>query len=203
MLCLAPPPTGIGSWSPIQNGERKRRHLPAVTAIPSLSLPSWHAGGGDGVRIRQYVYFALSSETVTAAEVTARLGVEPDELRVRGSKRVAPRIVPANHSWSVHCRDRGLGLDAQTQKVLERLEPIRAKLIDLVTTENVTARLTFVRYFEDEDGEEELFEASITEDGEFFERLPGQHQLLGWYLPAEQLTFLAGIRAAVWADEHG
>jgi hypothetical protein len=32
----------------------------------------------DPLRISQYVYFALESETVSAAAITARLGVEPD-----------------------------------------------------------------------------------------------------------------------------
>ena len=50
---------------------------------------------------------------------------------------------------------------------------------------------------------EESFEAVVTEDGKLLERLPGQHQLLGWHLTHEQLGFLASIRCSIDADEYG
>lgn len=155
------------------------------------------------MKISQYVYFDLSSDTVPAAEITAHLGIEPSEIRVRGAKKTAPRPVPANHSWSVRCREPGLRLDAQTEKVLSQLASSQPKLTSLVARADVTARLVFVRYFDDDEGEEELFDATITEDGELLERLPGQHQLLGWVLDPDQLAFLASIPAAIWADEYG
>ena len=154
------------------------------------------------MKLSQYVYFDLSSDVVTAADITAFLGVEPDELRVRGSNKATPRPVPANHSLSIHCRTRAT-IDVQIQVVLQRLEPIRAKLIDLIATADVTARLIIVRYFNDEEGEEESFDPAITEDGELLERLLGQHQMLGWYLSVEQLMLIASLGAAIWADEYG
>jgi hypothetical protein len=50
--------------------------------------------------VHQYVYFALSSNQVSAAEITARLLVDPDEVVIRGSRHVEPAR-PASHSWKV------------------------------------------------------------------------------------------------------
>jgi len=73
----------------------------------------------------------------------------------------------------------------------------------LVNGEEVSVRLVIVRYFNDEDGEEESFEAAVTKDGRLLEKLPGQHQLLGWYLTAQQLEFLVSINCSISADEYG
>jgi hypothetical protein len=42
------------------------------------------------VPVNQYVYFALSSYGTSAADITAILGLEPDEVTVRGSRIAAP-----------------------------------------------------------------------------------------------------------------
>lgn len=46
--------------------------------------------------VSQYAYFALSSIRVSAAEIAARLTIEPDEVVVRGSRRADP-VQPAAH----------------------------------------------------------------------------------------------------------
>jgi hypothetical protein len=154
------------------------------------------------MKISQRVYFAVASETLPAAEVTALLGTEPDEIRVRGSRRTQPPV-PVTHSWSLHCRDRGLTLEAQIGRILARIEPLQPRLQDLVVRRDVDLVLAIVRVFGDEDGEEESLETVVTEDGRRLERLPGQHQLLGWHLTDEQLGFLASIRCSIDADEYG
>ena len=154
------------------------------------------------MRISQRAYFDVSSETVPAAAVTARLGMEPDQLKVRGATRAEPPV-PSCHSWSVHCQEPGLRLDAQIGEILRRIEPVRQRLAGLVNGEEVSARLVIVRYFNDADGEEESFEAAVIEGGRLLEKLPGQHQLLGWYLTAQQLEFLGSINCSISADEYG
>ncbi len=68
----------------------------------------------------------------------------------------------------------------------------------------MTAHLQIVRYFNDEDGEEEFFDDPITtDDGHVLEKLPGQHQLLGWQLEREQLGLLVSMGAYIDADEYG
>jgi Domain of unknown function (DUF4279) len=154
------------------------------------------------VRISQRVYFSIWSETLPAAEMTGYLGIEPDELGVRASRRSEPPI-PVGHSWSLHCRERGLKLDEQIGKVLQRVEPIKQRLLDLAAGQDVDYRLIIVRYLDDDDGEEEEFLAAITKDGKLLEGVPGQHQLLGWVLTPDQMTLLASIRCPIVADEYG
>jgi hypothetical protein len=103
----------------------------------------------------------------------------------------------------LHCRDRGLTLDAQIGKILARIEPLQPRLLDLGATQDVDFELVIVRDFDDQDGGEESSETTIATDGMLLERLPGQHQLLGWHLTREQLGFLASIRCSIDADEYG
>jgi ribosomal protein S18 acetylase RimI-like enzyme len=89
------------------------------------------------MRVEQYSYFALSSETMSAAGMSARLGMESDEnwaytwrIVRRGDKRV----------------------EEQIQHIVDRLQPIRDALVDLTATPGITARLTVARYFHDRVG---------------------------------------------------
>jgi hypothetical protein len=56
-----------------------------------------------------------------------------------------------------------------------------------------------VRYFNDDDGEEE----SPQPEGTDLIRLPGQHQLLGWHLDRRVLKFLHHTGAELDVDEYG
>lgn len=42
------------------------------------------------MRVRRYVYFALVSEQLSAAAIKAEVGLEPDEVGVRGSRLRIP-----------------------------------------------------------------------------------------------------------------
>jgi hypothetical protein len=72
------------------------------------------------VRIRQYAYFAVFSGSMPATEITARLMIEPDEVKTRGSRRVEPPV-PVDHVWEVICDDRGMTVDEQVRKVVDRV----------------------------------------------------------------------------------
>ena len=116
------------------------------------------------MRISQYVYFDLSSDVVTADFITSFLGIEPDESKVRGSRRAEPPI-PTRHHWSVRCRERGLCVDDEITVVLDRIEVVRAKILDLISGGEVFARLEIVRNFDDESGEEEVLDSFVTPGG--------------------------------------
>jgi hypothetical protein len=154
------------------------------------------------VRIKQHVDFALFSDTLTAGELAQLIGLEPDRAMVRGSRREEPPR-PAMHMWEIRCDDARMTVDAQIGRVIERLEPHRSALRQVVANvEDVTAELQVVRYFggwlEDGEGEEE----EITEiDG--LTKLPGQHQLLGWHLSGHVLAFLLDVGAEIDFDEYG
>lgn len=61
------------------------------------------------------------------------------------------------------------------------------------------ATLQIVRYFEDEDGEDE----DLRETVPGLERLSGQHQLLGWHMEPKIIAFLADVGAEIDVDEYG
>lgn len=155
------------------------------------------------MKMSQYVYFSLASEVVTAAEITAELGLNPDKTTTRGSRTLSTRVVPINHSWEIHSRDQTRQIDDQAAEVLDRLRPIDAKLRQIMAGANVAAHLVFVRYFNDDEGIDEVLDQHVASDGTLSGRFAGQHQMLGWYLSTEQLRYLASIPAAISADEYG
>jgi hypothetical protein len=156
------------------------------------------------VRVGQFAYFALHSPSVSAEEMTARLGLEPDESSIRGSRTpVPPR--PAAHAWMVVCRERGLTVDEQIDQIMRRLRPHRDSIAAL--SRELAARdpgqagavLEVVRDFDDPDGEEE----QLSPPDAYFQKLAGQHQLLGWSLDGEVLEFLVATGAHLDVDEYG
>ena len=149
----------------------------------------------------QYAYFALRDETTTAAEVTGYLGIEPDEVRVRASTRVFPPR-PASHSWAVMSRTANVGLDVYISRLLDRVVPVAGHVRRLVDDRGVEARLVLVRYFSDDQGDDEEFDASITPGGDLLKHIRGQHQQLGWFLSVEAMVLLTAMRATLWADEY-
>jgi hypothetical protein len=146
------------------------------------------------VRVGQYAYFALHSPSVSAEEMAARLGLEPDEVSVRGGRTPAPPR-PVTHAWKIVCRQRGLTVDEQVAQIMRWLRPYRDSIAAL--SGELAARdpgragavLEVVRDFDDPDGEED----EPSPPGAEPERLPGQHQLLGWYLDREVLEFLGEV----------
>jgi hypothetical protein len=147
------------------------------------------------LHIRQYVGFAVYSERMPATEMTERIGLEPDVVSIRGSRRQHPKSIPVSHMWAVECRTPNLRLDDQLDVLLRRLRPreneLRRLAEELEDTEgSAGAVLRFVRYLDDPD------DPGGTADG-------WQHRLLGWHLNAEVLRFLASVHAEIDADEYG
>ncbi|AEV85479.1 hypothetical protein ACWT_4457 [Actinoplanes sp. SE50] len=129
-----------------------------------------------------YVCFALISASVPAARMTARLGVEPDEVRVRGSEQTAPMVVPVAHSWEVHCRKPDLTVDEQIGLIVDRLSDHAARIGDLAA---------------------ELAERDGDEGGSLLQvvRCVTGGDPLGWHLDARLLEFLRLTRAELDVDE--
>ncbi|GAA2775969.1 MULTISPECIES: DUF4279 domain-containing protein [Kitasatospora] len=150
--------------------------------------------------ISQYVYFGLSSLTMPAAEMTAVLGIEPDEIKVRGSRFTEPKVVPVLHRWKIVCREPGLRVDEQVARVVARLEPhvdaiaALAQRLDAEDRQGPSAVLEVVRKFNDEDGQDRLASAPP--------EIIGGHDLLGWHLEREVLAFLHATGAALDVDEY-
>jgi hypothetical protein len=158
------------------------------------------------MRVRQYAYFGISSQQLTATVMTGRLGIEPDRILVRGSPGPTPPV-PRFHSWRILCAEPGLTVDAQIAKVVARIQPRQdeiALLASKLSSEDPPGQiaLVVVRYFNDEDGEVEVPRGSLVHE-QGLESLPGQHQLLGWHLDADVLAFLLAVGASLDIDEFG
>jgi hypothetical protein len=143
----------------------------------------------------------------TAAEITARLRIEPDHFRVKGSRIKNPDR-PAAHGWQVHCDLPGLSvsdqIDAVIDRVIDKKVEIAKLVVDLKSEANPgSAVLQVVRYFNDKNGEEENGDSVTMPDGTTFEKLSGQHQLLGWHLGRRTLDFLDHVGAVIDVDEYG
>lgn len=149
--------------------------------------------------VDQYVYFALSSHVTSAAEMTAVLGLEPDETAVRGSRIPEPKAIPVLHRWKIVCRDPGLSVDEQIACVLERLPPhvdaiaALARLLDVEDPQGPSAVLEVVRYFNDE---------PVRQDHSLGDAPAEAPKLLGWHLGRDVLDFLHRTGAVLDVDEY-
>ncbi|MEV6238667.1 GNAT family N-acetyltransferase [Lentzea sp. NPDC051838] len=134
------------------------------------------------MRVEQYSYFALKSLTVPAAEMTRRLGLEPDKVLVRGSRN-PERDVPRVHAWEIVRRTTET-VDEQIQHLVDRLLPVRDELVRLTADPEIEAVMQVVRYF-NHDGDAES------------ERAP-----VGFGLEPQTVAFLAEVRAWIDFDEY-
>ncbi len=150
------------------------------------------------MKIKQYVYFGISSETLTAEAIAERIELQPDKTMVRGSRTQDPPR-PARHKWQLGSYEPGGDISDHVSRVLARVKPARDAIRALVGEGEVQAWLQFVRNFGTDDGEEEI----IDETPEGLVKLSGQHQLLGWHLHRDVLAFLHDVGAEIDADEYG
>ncbi|KAA2252435.1 DUF4279 domain-containing protein [Solihabitans fulvus] len=140
----------------------------------------------------QHCYFALKCTTVSAAEITDRLGLQPDEVMVLGSK-LPEQQVPRCHAWKI-VRQSTESVGDQIQHLVDRLSPVHTRLFDLVAESEVDPVMQVVRYFHHQQGVQALL------DG--FPPMPHAHRPLGWSLPLPVLDFLSSARCELDVDEY-
>lgn len=150
--------------------------------------------------ISQYAYFGLSSPDTSAAEMTAVLGVEPDEISVLGSRWDGPRPRPALHRWKIVCREPGMSVDQQVARIVERLAPYvdtiaaLARRLGAEAGEGHSAVLEIVRKFNHDKGQDRLADTPP--------ELVDGPDLLGWHLDRDVLDFLHATGAVLDVDEY-
>ena len=149
------------------------------------------------IRLKQYVYIAVESETLSCHEIEADLGIVADAHKVLGTRghQLDPSR-PIVNSWQLTHKE-NIAVDEQIEILINRLSPSKEQLIKLVNAKQVEVRLEVVRYFDHSKGEREF----IDEEANFI-KLPGQHQLLGWYISSANIAFLASIEADLDVDEY-
>lgn len=149
--------------------------------------------------LRQYAYFALLSKHTSAAAMTAFIGIEPDEVVVRGSRMTEPVVIPTAHGWKVVCREPSLRVDEQIARVLDRLAPhtqriaeLAARLADEEDPAQSGAVLVVVRCFNDDEPADDVRHDQPIETPNLF----------GWHLDRSVLDFLALTGAVLDVDEY-
>jgi Domain of unknown function (DUF4279) len=149
------------------------------------------------VRLRQYVYFSLWSDSITPDELTARIGIEPDCIHVRGSRFPGPNPVPRHHMWEVRCDEHNMKMDAQIESVLGRIAPAQEAIREVITEhDDVSGRLKAGRFFGDEKGDAPI--VTRRADGEIVDT----GSIFGWGMSVEALGFLAHVGAYLDIDEY-
>ncbi|WP_405165587.1 DUF4279 domain-containing protein [Nocardia sp. NBC_01499] len=146
------------------------------------------------VKTRQYCYFALKSVTLSAADMTVRLGMEPDEVLVMGS-RSPECVVPRCHSWKI-VRRSDESVDEQIQHLVDRLDPIRAGLVSLCADDEISPVMQVVRYFHDLEG------VQAAPGGTTWEQARPWPRPLGWHLSISVIDFLSSTRTGLDVDEY-
>ncbi len=146
------------------------------------------------IKIRQYSYFALYSETMTAADMTVHLSMEPDEIRVLGSRSAEHRL-PRSHSWQIH-RHSPESIDEQIEYLIDRLTPVLPRLLSLIDRPDVGASMQIVRHYDDPDG------VHGAPGGTSLADVHNWPRPLGWHLTTAVLEFLVATGAELDIDEY-
>ncbi|WP_433685791.1 DUF4279 domain-containing protein [Nocardia sp. CA-119907] len=136
----------------------------------------------------------MRSTSLSAAEMTARLGLEPDRVLVMGS-RSPERVLPRFHAWQI-LRRSDESVDDQIQYLVDRLETVRAVLVSLCSDDEVSPVMQVVRHFGDPDGVE------AAPDGIAWDQAQQRPRPLGWHLPLSVLDFLVSTRTELDVDEY-
>ena len=113
-----------------------------------------------------------------------------------------PYAATMHQDWSIERAGQRLVVDTLVSAVLGRVAPTAERIRQLVDTNEVFATLQIVRYFNDENGQPEKT-VTIDEEGHSWEKMPGQHQMLGWALEAHTLELLVSMGATIDVDEYG
>jgi hypothetical protein len=155
------------------------------------------------VKVRQYVYLAVRSESVDPGIISERLRLMPDVVKLRGSRRAGPPPVPRTHLWRLNSgvESEDLPLGHHLDALLARLGDSAHRLRQLTIDEEVSAVIQVVRRFDPGPEDRHVVEPGPP-PGEV-ERLGGQHRLLGFSIEAELLAYAAVAGIGFDFDEYG
>jgi hypothetical protein len=138
------------------------------------------------VQVKEDVYFAIYSTAMTAAEMASRIGLDPDDTLVKGS-RVADPPLPRAHAWQLRPTREDASVAERVDDLLDRLRPLERAISDLIFDlgSDGSAVLQLVRYFNDSDG--------IDTEG---------NRRLGYALDAAAIELLSRLDAVLDVDEY-
>lgn len=154
------------------------------------------------MRVRQYAYLMVRSDSVPLPDITAHLGIEPDKVRRMGSRQAGPPPMPRTNLWMVTSRrpDTAL-LDEHFDALLAALEPHTERIRAFLDSGEADGTIQVVRYFSA--GEEDDDVLAPYEGPAGAERLPGQYPLLSFHLGHDLISFATRAHLVFDFDEYG
>jgi hypothetical protein len=154
------------------------------------------------VKVRQHVYLGIKSDGVDPGVVSERLGLLPDEVKLRGSRHQGPPPVPRCHLWRLNSgASPESPLDDHFESLRSRLGNTAGLLRSIQETQDITAVIQVVRSFEP--GPEDRHISEPGRYAEDFEGLRGQHSLVGFGLSPEFVSYAAQAGIGFDFDEYG
>jgi hypothetical protein len=150
------------------------------------------------MKVIQRVYLGVSSATLEPSTITARLGLDPDETVLKGSRLRAPgaKPLPVCHLWRLHSGARAtLQLDHHIRALLDRVAIQAAAIRALAATGEAGIYVAAVRTFVPEPGEAQ------PDDGDAMPRDDAAG--FGFHLDSALLAQLADLGIGLDVDEYG
>jgi len=101
---------------------------------------------GVGTRANEYyAYFTVTGE-FAPDEISAQLGLQPTDCWMKGDRNERTHLERKFSRWSLYTRlDHAVALEAHVDDVLEQLELVRERVVDLV--EELTGEMVLVGHF--------------------------------------------------------
>lgn len=148
------------------------------------------------MKIRQFAYVLVASESMRPDEITDALAIVPSSTTLRASRSVDPPVPRAN-MWRFEAAA-SARVDELISELVERLEPSAEAVRRLAARPDTSVGIQVVRYFDDPEGDDE----EPVPDGDL-EKLAGQHQHLGFHLDPDLMFRLHALSCALDVDEYG
>jgi hypothetical protein len=152
------------------------------------------------VKVHQYAYLLVTSTEFDPGLISERLGLMPDRVKLMGFRDPGPPPVPRFHMWHLDSGvdRRDVPLDEHLSGLVSRISGTESALRSLVDSGEAKGQISVVRRFEP--GPLDLPPEELPTG---FERLAGQHRLLGFAVPRELLSFVFAAGIALDFDEYG
>jgi hypothetical protein len=134
--------------------------------------------------------------------LTDRVGLIPDEVNLMASRHPGPKLVPRTHLWKLASGLPGTkALDEHFAALLAKLEGSAPRVRHLLDGGEASGCISVARYFEPGPEDREIIEPG--QRGPGWERLRGQHPLVGFQILPALISYVAD--AGLWFDfdEYG
>jgi hypothetical protein len=152
------------------------------------------------MKVYQYAYLLVTSTELDPGILSERIGLMPDRVKLMGFRQSSPKPIPRFHMWQLDSgvAERDVPLADHLSSLAARLNGSAARLRTLVDSGEAEGVVSVVRRFEP--GPADLAPLELPTG---FERLSGQHRLLGFAVPPELVSYIVAAGISLDFDEYG